>query len=124
MPVIGSNFVATYGDVTSRTRSILNDDAAQIWTDTVLTNHVRNAYTWVYNEIAKMVDVSFVKVTGPGGDLAYLPTVAGQEQDQPPRFEAGSNHPSHATSNSIQLTGRRFFSRRIGHHDHMHYRPR
>jgi hypothetical protein len=78
---IPGNFTVTYGDVTSRVRSIMNDDSAQIWTDTVLQNHVRNAYTWVYNEITKMVDVSFEKVTAPGGDIQYTPTSPGQEQD-------------------------------------------
>jgi hypothetical protein len=74
-------FGATYGDVASRTRSCLNDEGGQIWTDTVLQNHIRDAYTWVYNEIVKIADVDFEKVTAPGGDIVYTPTVPGQEQD-------------------------------------------
>lgn len=81
MPVISGQFTATYGDVASRTRSCLNDDGGQIWTDTVLQNPIRDAYTWVYNECIKICDVDFEKVTAPGGDIVYTPSVAGQEQD-------------------------------------------
>jgi hypothetical protein len=80
MPILGNNFAFTYEDVASRTRSILNDDGGQIWTDSFLLNHINNAYRWVYNNIARYVDVSFVKVTNP--DLIYVTTgLPGQEQD-------------------------------------------
>ena len=81
MPVIPGTWQITYGDVTSRVRSCLNDDGGQIWTDTVLQNHIRDAYTWVYNECVKICDVDFEKVTAPGGDIQYTPTVPGSEQD-------------------------------------------
>jgi hypothetical protein len=80
MPNLSIGFSTTYEDVANRARSILNDDGGQIWTDSFLLNHINSAYRWVYNNIARYVDTSFIKVSNP--DIIYVTTgLPGQEQD-------------------------------------------
>lgn len=69
----------TVSDVNSRARSLLNDDAAQIWTDAVLLNLVRNGYNWLYGQIQTICGQSFSRAVV---DLPYTPSATpGSEQD-------------------------------------------
>jgi hypothetical protein len=80
MPVLpSSHLTKTVADVTSRARSALNDDGAQIWTDAVLMPFVRGAYMWLYGQI-QAIGGSGQEITLP--DIIYTPSVAvGSQED-------------------------------------------
>ena len=84
MPVLsGGHVTNTVADVNSRVRSIVNDNNAQLYPDNApgLLNAVRNAYNWLYGQIVRLQGETFRFVVS---DIAYTPTVAGQEQDLSP----------------------------------------
>lgn len=70
----------TVADVNSRTRSIANDDNAQLYPDgsTQLLNAVRDAYTWLFGQVQRLQGQAFEKVVI---DLVYVPSTSGAEQD-------------------------------------------
>lgn len=75
-----AQIVNTLADVNSRTRSLMNDDNAQLYPDgsTQLLNAVKNAYTWLYGLIVKFDRSTFEVVIT---DIPYAPAIAGEEQD-------------------------------------------
>lgn len=81
MPVViqGATYPSVL-DVNSRTRSIVNDDNAQLWPDgsTGLLNAVRDGYNWLFGQIQRIGGQALERVIQ---DVAYTPTTSGEEQN-------------------------------------------
>lgn len=55
----------TVGDVIARAQSLLNDENGTLWTATRLLPHVKNAYAWLFTQIARWTEVPTKTVSGP-----------------------------------------------------------